>query len=117
MGWGVVIVCGLIVWASCGGVYAMGREVWPGEMPEVVRLAVAPVIAAAATLADELIAPEFNSLLRAVAFTLIAAALDAILLAPLIDGHRGMFRSALGAWLPLAAIFAATLLTGAFVHV
>lgn len=116
MGWGAVIVCGLIVWAACGGVYGMGREVWPGEMPEIVRLAVAPVIAAGLTLADELIAPGINSFMRAVAFTLIVAALDVIVLAPLVDGHRGMFRSALGAWLPLAAIFAATLLTGAFVH-
>ncbi len=117
MGWGAVIVCGLIVWATCGGVYAMGREVWPGEMPEVVRLAVAPVIAGAATLADKLEGPGFNALMRAVAFTLIVAALDMIVLAPLIDGHRGMFRSAFGAWLPLAAIFVATLLTGLFVRV
>ncbi len=116
MGWGVVIVCGLILWAACGGVYAMGREVWPGEMPEAVRLAVAPAIAAAATLADKLVAPGFNVFLRAVAFTLIVAALDVAVLAPLVDGHRGMFRSALGAWLPLAAIFAATLFTGLFVH-
>ena len=57
MGWGVVIVCGLILWAACGGVYGMGREVWPGEMPEAVRVAVAPVIAAGATLADKLVAP------------------------------------------------------------
>ncbi len=116
MGLGAVIVCGLIVWAASGGVYAMGREVWPGEMPELVRLAVTPVIAAGATLADKLIAPGFDSLMRAVAFTLIVAALDVIVLAPLVDGHRGMFRSALGSWLPLAAIFAATLVIGLFVH-
>jgi hypothetical protein len=116
MGWGAVIVCGLILWAACGGVYAMGREVWPGEMPEVVRLAVAPAIAAGATLADELVAPGVDALMRAAAFTLIVAALDVVVLAPLVDGDRGMFRSALGAWLPLTAIFAASLFTGLFVH-
>ncbi len=114
MGWGAVIVCGLIVWAASGGVYAMGREVWPGEMPELVRLAVSPAIAAGATLADKLVAPGFNALTRAAAFTLIVAALDLVVLAPLVDGHHGMFRTALGGWLPLAAIFAATLLVGLY---
>ena len=46
-----LIVCALVLWAACGGVYAMGRDVWPSEMPEAVRLSAAPAIAAAVTLA------------------------------------------------------------------
>jgi disulfide bond formation protein DsbB len=112
--WLALIVCGLILWAACGGVYAMGREVWPSEMPEAVRLSVAPAIAAVVTLAHKIAAPDFNALTRAAVFTLIVAALDALVLAPLIDGHRAIFRSATGAWLPLAAIFAASWLAGVY---
>jgi disulfide bond formation protein DsbB len=114
MAWGALIVCGLVLWAACGGVYAMGREVWPGEMPEIVRLSVAPAIAAAATLAHKIAAPDFSALTRAAAFALIVAALDALVLGPAVDHSRKMFRSALGAWLPLAAIFVASYLTGAY---
>ena len=114
MAWGVLIVCGLVLWAACGAVYAMGREVWPGDMPEAVRLSVAPAIAAAVTVADMLVSPDFNALTRAAGFTLIVAALDALVLGPVVDGGRAMFRSAMGAWLPLAAIFAASYVTGLF---
>lgn len=114
MGWGALIVCGFVLWAACGAVLAMGREVWPAEMPEAIRLATAPAIAAAATLADKLAAPDLNSLTRAAAFTLIVGALDALVLAPLVDGDRAIFRTALGSWLPLAAIFVASWLTGRF---
>ena len=62
MAWGGLIVCGLVLWAASGGVLAFGREIWPGEMPEAVRFAVTPVIAAAATLAQKLVAPDFDAL-------------------------------------------------------
>ena len=114
MAWGGLFVCGLILWAACGGVYAMGREVWPGEMPEAVRLAVSPAIAAAVTVADKIVAPEFNAVVRAAALTLMVAALDALVLAPLVDGSHALFRSPLGSWLTLVAIFAASLVFGVF---
>ena len=113
MGW-ALIVFGVVLWAACGAIFAMGRQVWPAEMPEAVRLATAPAIAAAATLADKLVAPEFDAMARAASFTLIVGALDAIVLAPLVDGDRAIFRSAFGSWLPLAAIFLASYLTGRF---
>ena len=95
----------------------MGREVWPGEMPEIVRLSVAPAIAAAATLAHKIAAPDFSALKRAAAavLALIVAALDALVLGPAVDHSRKMFRSALGAWLPLAAIFVASYRPGLMV--
>ena len=113
MGW-ALIVCGVVLWAACGGVYAMGREVWPAEMTEAVRLAVAPAIATGLTLADKLVSPDLDPLTRAAALTLIVGALDAVALAPLVDGDRAMFRSAYASWLPLAAIFLASWLTGRF---
>jgi hypothetical protein len=113
MAWVALLVCGLVLWGSSAAVLAMGRDIWPGEMPEAVRLATAPAIAAAATLAHKIVAPDFDAVLRAAAFTLIVAALDALVLAPLLDRSHAMFRTALGSWLPLAAIFLASYLTGA----
>ena len=114
MAWAALIVCGLVLWAGCGGVYAMGREIWPSEMPEVVRLSVAPAIAAVVTLAHKILSPDFDALTRAAIFTLIVAALDALVLAPAVDGNRAMFRSAIGAWWPLAAVFAANWIIGVY---
>lgn len=114
MAWGVLIVCGLVLWAASGAVLAQGREIWPGDMPEAVRLAVTPAIAAGATLAQKLVAPDFDAALRAVALTLIVGALDTLVLAPLVDGGRAILRTRLGFWLPLAAIFVASWLTGRF---
>ena len=109
-----LIVCGLVVWAGSAGVFVMGREVWPGDMPEAVRLAVAPAIAVAVTMADKVVARDASSLVRAAALTLIVAGLDALVLAPLVDRSHKIFRSALGSWLPLAAIFAASYVTGVY---
>ncbi len=114
MAWVVLIVYGLVLWAASAGVFAMGRDIWPGEIPEAVRLAAAPVVASAATVAHKIMAPDFNALVRAAAFTLIVAALDALVLAPVVDRNRAIFGAALGSWLPFAAIFVATYLTSAF---
>ncbi len=114
MAWLALIGCGVVLWAACGGVYAMGREVWPTEMPEAVRLSVAPAVAAVVTLTHKIVAPEFNVLLRAAVLTLIVAVLDALVLAPVVDGNRAIFRSAIGVWWPLAAIFVASWITGVY---
>ena len=114
MAWVALIACGLVLWGGCARIFATGRAIWPGEMPEAVRAAVAPAIAAAVTVAHKIVAPGFNVFLRAALFALIVAILDAVALAPLVDGHYGIFRSRLGLLAPLAAIFAASLLTGLY---
>ncbi len=114
MAWVALIVCGLVLWGSSAGVLAMGRDIWPGEIPDAVRLAVAPTIAAAVTLAQKIAAPDLDAWVRAVGLTLIVAALDALFLARLVDRRDGLAGDALGGWLPLAAIFAASLLVGLF---
>lgn len=114
MAWGASIVWGLVIWTGCGGVLAFGREVWPGEMPEAVRLAVAPAIAAAATVAARIAAPEFGALAQAALLTLVVAALDVLFLSRKIGGDRGLLHARFGFWLPLAAIFVSSWLTGRF---
>ncbi len=120
MGWGgwiLLIVCGLTLWAVPGGVYAWGREIWPREMPEAVRFAAAPAVAVAVTIAHKLGAPDFSPILRALLLTALVAALDAVVLGPLVDGDRALFRNPIGSWLAYAAIFCASWLTGAFAPV
>jgi len=117
VGWGGLIVCGLVLWAASGGVYAWGREVWPREMPEAVRFATAPAIAAAVTVGHKLVTSDFSPFLRAVALTAIVAALDAVALGPLVDGDHPLFRKPLGSWLSYAAIFCASWLAGVYAPV
>jgi hypothetical protein len=117
MAWGSLVICGLILWGVCGGVYAMGRDVWPAEMPEAVRLVVAPAVASAVTVAHKLVAPDFGALARAAVLGLMVAALDALVLAPVVDRNYAMFRGALAEWLPLAAIVLASWVTGVFAPV
>ena len=117
MAWGSLIICGLVLWGVSGGVYAMGREVWPAEMPEAVRLVVAPAVASAVTVAHKLLAPDFSALIRAAVLALLVAALDALVLAPVVDRNYAMFRGALAEWLPLAAIVLASWATGVFAPV
>jgi hypothetical protein len=113
MTWGALIICGLVLWGACGCVYALGREIWPAEMPEAVRLVVAPAVASAVTVADKIASPDLDALSRAAGFTLIVGVLDALVLVPLVDGDKAVLRSGLGFWAPLAAIFLATWITGA----
>ncbi len=113
MVWGVLIACGVALWATAGGVYAIGREIWPAEMPEAVRLATAPAIASAMTVAHKIAGPEFSAFGRAAALTLIVVALDAAVLGPRIDGDRAFFRSRI-TWATFGAIFVASWITGIF---
>lgn len=114
MAWVALIIGGLVLWGSSAGVLAMGRDIWPGEIPDAVRLAVAPTVAGAVTLAQKIAAPDLNAWIRAVGLTLIVAALDALILGRLVDRREGLARDPLGGWLPLAAIFAASVLVGLF---
>ena len=114
MVWGVLIGCGLILWASAAGIYAFGREIWPAEMPEAVRLATAPAIASALTVAHKLTSAQFPALTRAVTLTLIVVALDTLVLGPVAGGDRRLLRNPMG-WLTFAAILVASWITGVFV--
>ena len=49
---------------------------------------------------------------RAAAMTGLIVALDALVVAPLFERSYAMFRSALGTWIPFAAIFLASWAAG-----
>jgi hypothetical protein len=114
MAWIGLIVGGVVLWAASAVVFVLGRNIWPGEMPEVVRLAVAPAAAAIVTLAQKIIAPEIGVVVRALGLTLVVAGLDALIVAPLVGRNGRFFRNALGFWFPTVAIFLVSLLIGAY---
>jgi hypothetical protein len=75
-------------------------------------LLVAPIIAFLVSALDKLLATEFDPLLRAIAMTAIVVVLDLLVVAPIFERSYAMFRSAIGTWIPFAAIFLASLAAG-----
>ena len=115
MAWISLIVLALVVWAACGGVIAIGRRVWTMQTTLVVHLCAAAAFAFAAAAAHKLMAPDFDIVGRAAAMTGLIIALDALVVAPLFERSYAMFRSALGTWVPFAAMFLASWVAGVVV--
>jgi hypothetical protein len=114
MAWVSLILLALILWAACGGVIAIGRRVWSLQTTLVVHLFAAAAFAFAAAAVHKLRAPDFDVVVRAAAMTGLIVALDALAVAPTFRSYA-MFRSALGTWIPFAAIFLASWAAGALV--
>jgi hypothetical protein len=114
MAWVSLVALSLIVWAACGGTIAAGRRVWSMQTTLVVHLFAAAAFAFAAASVHARLAPGFDPLTRAAAMTGLIVALDALVVAPLFERSYAMFRSALGTWIPFAAIFLASWAAGVF---
>jgi hypothetical protein len=116
MAWVYLFCLGLALWGGCGAVMALGRRFWTLETALRVHLIAAPIIAFLLSAFHAWLAPEFGSLLRATLMTGLAVILDALVVAPVFERSYAMFRSAIGTWLPFAAIFLASLAAGILVH-
>lgn len=112
MAWVSLALLTLVVWAACGGVIAAGRRIWSLRTTLIVHLFAATAFAFAAGAAHKALAPGFDPVARAAAMTGAIIALDALVVAPLFERSYAMFRSALGTWIPFAAIFAASWAAG-----
>jgi len=112
MAWASLILLALVLWTACGGVIAGGRRVWSMQTTLIVHLFAAAAFAFAAGVVHKLLAPDFDALTRAAAMTSVIVALDALVVAPFFERSYAMFRSALGTWIPFAAIFVATWAAG-----
>ena len=112
MAWVSLFLLALLVWAACGGVIAGGRRVWSMQTTLIVHLFAAAAFAFAAGAVHKLLAPDFDAVTRAAAMTGVIVALDALVVAPLFERSYAMFRSALGTWIPFAAIFVASWAAG-----
>ncbi len=103
---------GLVLWAACGAVIAVGRRVWTLETTLRVHLLAAPIFAFLAAAAHKLLAAPFDPRLRAVVLTALVVFLDAAVVAPVFERSYAMFRSLIGTWMPFGAIFLASLAAG-----
>jgi hypothetical protein len=112
MAWVSLILLTFVLWAACGAVIAVGRRVWSLRTTLLVHLFAAAAFAFAAAAAHKLLAPDFDPVVRAAVMTALIVALDALVVAPLFERSYAMFRSALGTWIPFAAIFVASWAAG-----
>ena len=112
MAWITLLGASLIVWALCGAVIGVGRRIWALQTTLRVHLLAAPIFAFCLSALHRLAADGFDPLLRAVVMTGVVMALDALVVAPLFERSYAMFRSLIGAWLPFALIFLASLAAG-----
>ncbi len=115
MAWTSLLGLGLLLWALCGGVMAVGRRLWTLTTALRVHLAAAPVAAFVVSAVHALIAPEFGIVLRAGVMTGLVFTLDLLVVAPIFERSYAMFRSPVGTWIPFVLIFAASLAGGILV--
>jgi hypothetical protein len=112
MSWAYLLGLGLALWGACGAVIAIGRRLWTLDTTLRVHLFAAPLISFVVSTIHYMLAPEFDVLLRATVLTGLVVLLDAMVVAPVFEHSYAMFRSAIGTWLPFAAIFVASLAAG-----
>lgn len=107
---------GMLGWASCATVMTFLLAITSTTVAVVVHAVFAPMIFA--LVAWRYFRPRGarTPLLTAVAFTATVAVLDTVIVAGLFMRSAALLVSFGGFWLPLALIFAATLVTGAILQ-
>jgi len=115
MAWVYLVGLGLVLWAACGAVIAIGRRIWTLDMTLRVHLVTAPVLAFLLSAIHKSLAAQFGPVLRATVMTGLVVILDGVVVAPLFERSYAMFRSLIGTWIPFAAIFLASLAAGMLV--
>jgi hypothetical protein len=115
MDWITLVAAGLVVWALCGAVMALGPRFWSMEATLRIHLAAAPLFSFALSIFHAGISPGFPALLRALVMTAMIIVLDAVVVAPLFERSFAMFRSIIGTWLPFLLMFLASWFSGTLV--
>ena len=107
------LVCHAVAgWALCGATVAVGRQLVSLRTTLRVHAVVAPVVFGLLTRRYARNVPGAAPAATAVALTGIVVALDAVVVAPLVERSFAMFRSAIGTWVPFGSILAASYLVG-----
>ncbi len=104
-GWGVA------TWAACGLTMMVGRAAFGLEAALAIHLAAAPAISVVATVLCWNHRRHPGPVATATFMAGVPAALDALVVAPLLERSYAMFASPVGTWDPLALIFLASLAT------
>jgi hypothetical protein len=107
-----LIAHGIVGWGACGVLMGALLAAVPEPTAIIGHAIGAPIIFAAVTAHLFLRRGGRRPVFVAGAFTAIVVALDALIVAWLIQGNFAMFSSALGTWVPFALIFVSTFVTG-----
>lgn len=112
----VLIAHGIVGWAACGAL--MGALLATvSEQSAIIGHAIgAPIIFAVVTAHLFLRSGGRRPIFVASTFTAIVIALDALIVAWLIQGSFAMFSSALGTWVPFALNFISVFVTGSLLR-
>lgn len=102
----------VVGWAVCGGTIAVGREISSMTTTLLVHSIVAPLVFALLSMHFFRRSPAASPLRTTLGFVGIVVALDAFIVAPLIERSYAMFSSPLGTWIPFASIWVSSLLVG-----
>jgi hypothetical protein len=110
----VLLMHGVVAWALCGSIIAVGRGLTSMENTLIIHAFGAPIIAVAVSLVYFKIFNYTRPLQTAIAFLAVIVLMDVFVVALLIEKSFEMFTSVIGTWLPWALISTATYSTGRY---
>lgn len=108
----VALAHALVGWTLCGATMGISLAKTSLKRALVIHAGAAPVIFALVSAVYFSTFGYSGALATAVGFVAVVIAMDALVVALLIQRKFTMFKSLLGTWLPFALIFAATYLVG-----
>jgi hypothetical protein len=108
----VLLAHGAVGWALCGAVIGVGRAMISIETTLIVHAAAVPVIFGLLSAHYFKRFRYTGPLATAAFFLAFVAAMDALVVALLIEKSFEMFRSLLGTWIPFVLIFLSTYSVG-----
>lgn len=111
---GIIVAHGLVGWAICGAIMAIGTQLTSLETTLIIHAIGAPIVFAAVSWVYFTRFHYTTPLQTAISFVSIVILLDFFVVSLLINGNFDMFASFLGTWLVFALIFISTYLTGSY---
>lgn len=102
----------LLGWAICGTTVGVGRQFFSMELTLIAHAAVAPLAFGLLTWQYFRRFPIASPATTALTMVGVVMGLDALVVAPFLEGSYAMFGSILGTWVPLALILVSSWITG-----
>ena len=111
---GIILLYALVGWLYCTALVGVGRQFLPMKQVLILHAIAAPVGFAILSCFYFKKYAFTSPLQTAFLFMGVVIAMDALVVAMLIEKSFAMFASPLGTWLPFAVIFCTIYLTGEF---
>jgi len=108
----IILIHAFVLWALCGATIGIGRSFATMETTLLIHAIGVPIFA---IIVSMVYYKKFNyttPVQTASIFLLFVIAMDAGLVAPILEKSYDMFKSVLGTWIPFALIALSTYITG-----